>query len=296
MGGSHFRSSPSPSMRSGGGGGGYRGGFGGGGGFGMGLGGPSVLVVPGGGYYGGGYYGGGGGGLGLVGMVVVGGLVMSAVSSGLSGRGGLLEEEEIGGGVGVVDGGRGSVVTVKVGLLANARRLGLELERVARKGDTGTAAGLRMVMEDVVVALLRCDDYWGYGAVDCVKGRGGDVEREFQRRSMNERLKIEQETLSNYGGRVRESARARAVEPDYSKTPNEYIVVTMTVAADGQDLARNIPKVITSTADLRRTLEAVASLTTKQMQGCEIVWAPQSIQDVLTEQEMLLDHPELRRL
>ena len=46
-----------------------------------------------------------------------------------------------------------------------------------------------------------------------------------------------------------------------SKVPNEYIFISITIAADGDDVARMTPKTMNSTADLWKTHDAITSIT-----------------------------------
>lgn len=188
-----------------------------------------------------------------------------------------------------------AVAVLKVGLLANARPLQLDLDAMARSADTASPAGLRYVLQQTATALLRNPDYWMYAAVDVRQARLSDAESQFTQLALEERLKLGEETLSNADGRRTEAPRARAGETDVTKAPSEYIVVALLVAAAG-DLVTKLPKVVDGTKDVDRALRALAAVSKDQVQAVEVVWAPQSLKDTLSQQEMLMDHPELRRL
>lgn len=286
VGGSSFsapRSAPAPSY--GGGGGGYGGGgYGGGGVMVM----PRIYspVVP---VYGGGFFMGGFGGLTtLLLLVAVAGVVVSSVGSAVGAATG----------AGDPDDPPTSVVTVKVGLLASARQLQRDLDAVAQKANTASARGLAELVQEVVVALVRNPDYWTHASVDAAPSsmRLSEAEAEFGRRSLNERVKLEEETLSNVGGRGVQST-TRRVRPgeELSAGPSEFIVVTLVVAATG-GLSKALPRRLDGVADLRAALTALGGVTTDDMQACEVIWAPQSDTDTLTEREMLADHPDLVRV
>lgn len=188
-----------------------------------------------------------------------------------------------------------AVAVFKIGLLASARGLQMDLDTLARSADTSTTSGLSAVLEDTVTALLRHPDYWTHASVSVRSAPLSKAEAEFNRAALEERLKLDEETLINTSGRKRELSRASARDSDVSKAPGEYIVVTAVVAADGTVVPR-LPKEISSVADVDRALRAFASLPANDLQAIEIVWAPQSMRDTLSEREMLNDHPELRRL
>lgn len=292
VGGSSFsapRSAPAPSYGGGGGGGDY-----GGGGYGGGYGGGGVMVmpriyspvVP---VYGGGFGLGGFGGLTtLLLLVAVAGVVVSSVGSAVGAATG----------AGDPDDPPTSVVTVKVGLLASARQLQRDLDAVAQRANTASARGLAELLQEVVVALVRNPDYWTHASVNAAPSsmRLSEAEAEFGRRSLNERVKLEEETLSNVGGRGVQ-ATTRRVRPgeELSSGPSEYIVVTLVVAATG-GLSKALPRRLDGVADLRAALTALGGVTTDDMQACEVIWAPQSDTDTLTEREMLADHPDLVRV
>lgn len=188
-----------------------------------------------------------------------------------------------------------SVAVLKVGLLATARGLQVDLDTLARAADTATVSGLRYVLDETITALLRNPDYWIYGSMNVKQARLSQAEGEFNRLALEERLKLDEETLSNTRGRKAEAPRASSSRTDMSKAPSEYIVVSLVVAAAG-NLVTKLPKSIDSATDVNRALRAMAGVSADSLQGVEVVWAPQSLRDTLTEQELLADHPELRRL
>lgn len=281
MGGSSFRA-PSAPQRSysaprqsvaPGYGGGY-GGYGGGYGSGMMMG-PSLFYSPmmmvG---------GGGGGGLGTVVLVGAAGALAYRV----------LQERQEDAEVGKAVNPDTAVVNVKVGLLASARQLQVDLDGVARSADTGSVKGLRFVLEEAVLSLLRNPDRWVYGSVGVKVGKFTEAEDVFNRVCMEERLKIGEETLSNVSGRSVERQTAAGDGSDVG----EFIVVSLVCAAIDEGLSKAIPREINGPADLNRALGMLGGVSTDTLQGVEIIWAPQNLKDTLTEREMLADHPELR--
>lgn len=279
MRGSQFRSAPriAPSSPSPYSGGGYGGGYGYGyGGFGPGIF-ISPFVAP---------FGGFGLGLGGIGGLLALAAVASVVTD-------VARARSVSGtgdnGIAINTG----IVTLKVGLLSSARSVQVELDNMARLADTTTIKGLAYVVQTSATSLLRNPDYWMYGAASASTSNNG--ESDFNEAALRERLKLQEETLSNSGGVKYENEAASATEQDLSQTPKEYIIVTFVVAADGQ-LVTQMPKVVDSAEDIRRGLSALASISSDRLQAVEIIWAPQSLRDSLTAREMLEDHPELKQL
>jgi uncharacterized membrane protein len=134
-----------------------------------------------------------------------------------------------------------------------------------------------------------------YGSIDTRKAPLDAAENVFNSRCMEERLKINEETLTNVSGRRKETPCASARSKDLSAIPSEYIVVSLVCAAAG-NLASKLPRELNSATDMSKALSALGGVSVDSLQGVEVVWAPQSLTDTLTRDEMLHDHPELRRI
>lgn len=290
IGGSSFRA---PAMRSApsrapssygspGMGGGYGGGYGGGG---YGYGAPGIFlnpfIMP---------FGGFGMGFGGLGTFLLLGAIASFVSDAARARGTGIGADEA-----VVEDPVTTVAVLKVGLLSTARALQVDLDSLARSADTSTVSGLMFVLQETVTTLLRHPDYVAYGAVNVCATSLSKAEGEFNRLALEERLKLDEETLTNMRGQRVEKPRAIAIDADLSQAPSEYIVVSLVVAA-ASNVVRKMPKNIDSVRDVDRALKAFASVSGDSLQAVEVIWAPQSLRDTLTEAEMLADHPELKQL
>jgi len=186
-----------------------------------------------------------------------------------------------------------TVSVVKVGLLANAREIQERLDALGRTADTNTAEGLSYILQETTLALIRCPDYWSYGSATTKKTSFSAVENDFSQASMEARSKIAEETLTNIGSRKSESSRSISNVEALDAAPSEYIVVTLIVANEGQ---LKLPKNIRNAEDLRTALTAVGGVGTESLQAVEVLWSPQGINSSLTEAEMLLDNPELKRI
>ncbi|MGL5083897.1 MAG: DUF1517 domain-containing protein [Microcoleaceae cyanobacterium] len=262
---------------------------------------------PSGAYYGGGYYGGGGfgfpflipffgfgGGLGgVLSVLVVIAIANSLIKSfsSVSTRG----ELEATGSNSV------SVAKVQVGLLAQARSLQADLNRMTETADTGSAAGRAQVLQEATLALLRHPEYWAYGAAH-VQTQGLEAaETQFNRWTLAERSKFTAETLSNVNNQKLASVAGSAIVPGdetkalsefVSEPISEYIVVTLVIGATG---TLQLPKIATLEA-MRQVLSRLGSLSGEQLLAVEILWAPQADDDGLDADDMMTNYPELQLL
>ncbi|KAL4352082.1 hypothetical protein GQ457_06G019750 [Hibiscus cannabinus] len=159
-----------------------------------------------------------------------------------------------------------TVLKLQVGLLGMGRSLQKDLNRIAKVADTSTSEGLSFVLTETALALLRHPDYCisGYSSVD-VKRSVDDGEKRFNQLSIEERA----------GG-----------------FSNEYIVITILVAAEG---VHKLPP-INGSGDLKEALQKLASIPSSKIMAVEVLWTPQNEDDILSERELLEDYPLLRPL
>ncbi|XP_040960532.1 uncharacterized protein [Gossypium hirsutum] len=215
---------------------------------------------------------------------------------------------------------RTSVMKLQVGLLGMGRSLQRDLNRIAEVADTSTSEGLSFVLTETTLALLRHPDYCisGYssaadlgkviGSVEmCVglyllKGNSplyeqvdsnvkrsiDDGEKRFNQLSIEERGKFDEETLVNVNNIKRQSTSSQKA----SGFSNEYIVITILVAAEGM---HKLPP-INGSGDLKEALQKLASIPSSKILAVEVLWTPQNENDTLSERELLEDYPLLRPL
>ncbi|RYR02376.1 hypothetical protein Ahy_B06g081173 isoform B [Arachis hypogaea] len=114
-----------------------------------------------------------------------------------------------------------TVLKLQVGLLGMGRTLQRDLNRIAEVADTSTPEGLRFVLTETTLALLRHPDYCisAYSAVDVKRGIE-DGEKRFNQLSIEERGKFDEETLVNVNNIKRQSSRSQRA----NGFSNEYIV------------------------------------------------------------------------
>ncbi|KAI4965739.1 hypothetical protein ZWY2020_051004 [Hordeum vulgare] len=202
--------------------------------------------------------------------------------------GGFLTDSSGGGSV-LTDTQKTTVLKLQVGLLGMARSFQKELDQIAEKADTPTPAGLSYVLTETTLALLRHPDCCisAYSTVD-VKRSIDDGEKRFNQLSIEERGKFDEETLVN----VNSIKRQKAGTQRSSGFSNEYIVITILVAAEG---VYKLPT-INSSGDLKTALQMLGGVPSSKIMAVEVLWTPQNENDTLSERELLEDYPLLRPL
>ena len=275
MGGGSFRSSPSRSYsapRSYGGGGYNRGG-------GMG-GGSSFFFFPSPWMF----FGGGMGGGGLLSLLVFAGLASVALQAFQRFQDG---GQAIGGGSSTV-----SVSKVQVGLLADAKSLQKDLNRIAAGANTSSSAGLTQVLQETTLSLMRHPEYWAYAGGETKQSSMLAAESEFNRMTLSERSKFLGESVSNVAGQIKSGDRAIAVSTPgaLAEQSSEYIVVTLLVGAEGK---LEIPE-INDAVDLRRALSTLGAVGSERLLSLEVLWQPGSVDGVLTSDDMIEYYPKLK--
>lgn len=191
-----------------------------------------------------------------------------------------------------------SVARLQVGLLAGARELQTDLNKLAESANTGTTAGLSQVLQETTLALLRHPEYWTHASAGVQQSRLAGAEAEFNRLVLSERSKFSRETLSNVNNQLRQAPidallvgnedGALATQP--TADPGEYIVVTLLVGSQG---TLNLPK-INSSEDLRQALGLLGGVSGDRLLALEILWTPQAEGDVLTRDDLLVEYPNLK--
>ncbi|NET02288.1 MAG: DUF1517 domain-containing protein [Sphaerospermopsis sp. SIO1G2] len=188
-----------------------------------------------------------------------------------------------------------SVTRLQVGLLAQARDLQTELNNIAEKADTNTAAGKVAILQEASLALLRHPEYWVYAGGDTQQAKLNAAESQFNRLSLAERSKFSEETLSNVNNQLKSALTQELPSGKDNPTQlisegvGEYIIVTLLAATLGK---WNIPK-INDTQDLRQALRQIGSLSGEQLLAIEVLWTPQAEGDTLTSDDLLAEYPDL---
>ncbi|MDX2230662.1 MAG: DUF1517 domain-containing protein [Leptolyngbyaceae cyanobacterium bins.349] len=192
-----------------------------------------------------------------------------------------------------------SVARLQVGLLANARELQADLNKLAMSANTASPTGLAQVLQESTLALLRHPEYWTHASAGVEQARLTSAEAEFNRLVLAERSKFSRETLSNVNNQLRQAPiDALLVGNDEGgalstqSDPGEYIVVTLLAATQGN---LNLPKV-NSSEDLRQALGILGGISSDRLLALEILWTPQAEDDVLTRDDLLVEYSNLKMI
>ena len=203
----------------------------------------------------------------------------------------------VSGDVGYTSSSKVSVAQVQVGLLANARELQPELNRLALTADTSSASGRATVVQEATLALLRHPEYWVYGATESQKTDIDSAEAKFNQLALTERSKFSEETLSNVDSVINSAeqkalggnSEAGAIQLQEGDT-GEYIIATIIVGATGNV---NLPE-INDSDTLRNSLQQIGSIGSDRLLAVEILWTPQAEGDTLSSDDILAYYPNLK--
>ena len=189
-----------------------------------------------------------------------------------------------------------SVTRLQVGLLAQARDLQPELNRIAETADTNSPEGRSEVLQEASLALLRHPEYWVYAGGGTQQAKLNSAESQFNRLSLAERSKFSEETLTNVNNQLKAVLSQEALSGEDNPTrlisegPGEYIIVTLLAATLGKC---EIPA-INSADDLRQALRQIGSLPSEQLLAIELLWTPQAEGDTLTSDDLFAEYPDLK--
>jgi uncharacterized membrane protein len=185
-----------------------------------------------------------------------------------------------------------TVAQLQIGLLANARSLQDDLNRMALTANTASSQGLTQVLQESSLALLRHPEYWQYATASTTQTRLLTAEQTFNQKALAERSKFTGETLANVNSRLQQ-AETQANLPDGAGTadqgPGAYIVATVLVATQGK---LNLPK-ISSPDDVRQALSQLGSVASDRLLAVEILWTPQISGEALSADELIAEYPNL---
>jgi uncharacterized membrane protein len=180
-----------------------------------------------------------------------------------------------------------TVSRLQVALLAQARDLQRDLNRITLEGETSTSQGLARQLQETILALLRHPDYWTHARADSKSILGREKAAEyFEQLSLQERSKFSVETLANVGGQV----QRQTMPASHNRDVAAYIVVTLLVGtADDRPLFGSIQSV----TDLKAALQRLGSISPDYLLVYELLWTPQDESDSLSQDELLAHYPEL---
>ncbi|MGG6237897.1 DUF1517 domain-containing protein [Nodosilinea sp. AN01ver1] len=183
-----------------------------------------------------------------------------------------------------------AVAKLQVGLLAEARGLQDDLNRLATTADTGTSQGLAKLLQETTLALLRHPDYWAYAASEDKQTRLLSAEQEFNRYTLSARSRFSAETLSNVNNQLTQAETQAKLPGDADQAPGEYILATVVVATQGK---LDLPNIYSS-ADLRQALSQIGAVSGENLLAVEVLWTPQQSGETLSGDELIAQYPELK--
>ncbi|MBD0264486.1 MAG: DUF1517 domain-containing protein, partial [Tolypothrix sp. Co-bin9] len=192
-----------------------------------------------------------------------------------------------------------SVTRLQVAMLAQARDLQPELNRIAETADTNSPEGRAEILQEASLALLRHPEYWVYAGGGTQQARLNSAEAQFNRLALAERSKFTEETLSNVNNQLKEATRKNALpsagEIDnptdlITQGPGEYIIVTLLAATLGNF---QIPA-INNVEELRQALRQIGSIPSDKLLAIELLWTPQAQGDTLTSDDLLAEYADLK--
>ncbi|MEA5567197.1 DUF1517 domain-containing protein [Anabaena sp. UHCC 0399] len=192
-----------------------------------------------------------------------------------------------------------SVNRLQVGLLAQARDLQPELNRIAETADTNSPEGRAEVLQETSLALLRHPEYWVYAGAGTQQAKLNAAESQFNRLALAERSKFSEETLSNVNNQLKAALAKEALPSSgeldnptrlITEGPGEYIIVTLLTATLGKF---ELPAV-NSADDLRQVLRQIGSIPADKLLALEILWTPQAEGDTLSSDDLFAEYPDLK--
>lgn len=183
-----------------------------------------------------------------------------------------------------------SVARLQVGLLAKARHLQDDLNRLATSGDTSSSAGLAKVLQESTLSLLRHPEYWAYADTDTIATKLNSAEAEFNRLTLMERSKFSHEAVSNVNNQLSGHSPAALPDADGNQELGEYIIATVIVATQGK---LTLPDV-NSEQTVRNALNQIGAISSDALMAVEILWTPQASGETLTNDEVLAQYPNLK--
>ncbi|WP_159790434.1 DUF1517 domain-containing protein [Sodalinema gerasimenkoae] len=189
-----------------------------------------------------------------------------------------------------------SVAKLQVGLLAQARELQTDLDRIALTANTQSAQGRTQVLQESTLALLRHPEYFAYASSETEQTRLNNAEAQFNRWSLSERSKFSEETLSNYDNQLKQAAdkslpgESESGAITESEAPSEYIVVTLLVGVQGK---LKLPA-IQDAEGLNQALRDLGGVGAEQLLAVEVLWTPQASGDTLTADDLVAGYPQLQ--
>ncbi len=184
-----------------------------------------------------------------------------------------------------------SLIQVQMGLLASAKEIQIDLRELAASANTSTNTGLQRVLQESTLALLRKPELWVFSNIETGLVPYASAESTFNRISITERSKLQAEITTNYSGQIETLSNSNHTAGDSDPT-NEFIAVTIIIASK-KDFNLNQ---FTDNEQITETLRILGSISSSDLIALEVIWQPEGKGDVLSEEELIIQYPNLKHL
>ncbi|MGK7941967.1 MAG: DUF1517 domain-containing protein [Crocosphaera sp.] len=184
-----------------------------------------------------------------------------------------------------------NIVTIselQIALLALATDVQSGLTELSLRVDTSTEEGLKELLQESILILLRNSEYWTHHIHRSEKINIEQAESKFNRLSLEQRSKLSVETLSNIEGNIKQKT---VTSPDDESAM--YIVVTLLV---GTAHDKPLFQEIRTPDDLKEALNTLGSMPSDYLLKFELIWSPQTEKDSLTYDEFITEYTNMVQL
>ena len=187
------------------------------------------------------------------------------------------------------DNDRVTISLLQVALSSQAENVKQDLSELSLATNTDTEEGLVELMRESALVLLRNDHTWTHVLSSSNSLNINQAEEEFYKLSFAERSKFGSETLSNVDGKVKTRQSSDSSSDDVSG----YVVVTLILGtADDNPLFTMIHTEI----DLKEVLLELSSMREDYLMKFELLWTPQTANEYLTDEELLMEYTNIAPL
>jgi uncharacterized membrane protein len=190
-----------------------------------------------------------------------------------------------------------TISKLQIALTAEAIAISKQLSQLTLSIDTETQQGLVELLQESMVILLRNSEHWTHISSRSFLIKMDKAEAAFNRLSIAQRSKFSCETVSNVNGKIRDYTDETKNESHDQENNNlnlpAYVVVTILIGSAG---AEPLFHRIHSCEELKLTLEKLAAISEDDLMKLEVLWTPQSEDEPLTNDEFILEHPDLIQL
>ena len=184
-----------------------------------------------------------------------------------------------------------SLIQFQLGLLASAKEIQIKLRELASSSNTSTSIGLQKILQDTTLSLLRKPELWVYSNLETGLVPYASAESTFNRISIIERSKLKVEITSNYSGEISKSKKPE-LNPGDSDPTNEFIAITILVATKNNFRLNTDP----NNEYITEALRILGSISSNDLIALEVLWQPEGEGEILREEELIIQYPNLKHL